>query len=362
MFATNTPPALYIRKRLRANSFVSNLYYRLHLDNLPALLGAHFYIVSLDQVISKYLPNAKEDEKNRVRDDIRHCYLKYKISPTEYFLFNFRELSPSDRDEYLSDKVIYMTMGKFVGRKLHDTQLEDKFGFYRIAKDYFRREVMLVSSEKDFKKFEEFATRVRDIIIKPNSSACGYGITVEHFSGRDMVTSVFNDMMNKGQDYIVEELIHQSDRLASWNQSSVNTVRISSFFNGKDFSILCPFIRMGRRGAIVDNGGQGGLYAAIDAQTGKIVTDGKDELCNVYQEHPDSHIVFKGWQVPQWEELVELTKKIHGLFPKHKYVGWDFAHTKDGWVLIEGNWGEFIAQQSTMERGYKKEFMQLLNA
>ena len=25
----------------------------------------------------------------------------------------------------------------------------------------------------------------------------------------------------------------------------------------------------------------------------------------------------------------------------HIYVGWDFALTDNGWVLIEGNWGQF---------------------
>ena len=56
--------------------------------------------------------------------------------------------------------------------------------------------------------------------------------------------------------------------------------------------------------------------------------------------------------------------KIHESLPDyHKYVGFDFALTKDkGWVLVEGNWGDFICQQACLERGLKKEFMSLIQS
>lgn len=349
-----------LRKWLRSSTLVSNLYYGLHIDDLPVVLGLKTYNNAIVEAIEKYLPNVTDKERVIIKKDIKRCYLKYKISPTEYFLFNFKSLLPNQRSEYLSDKTIYMTMGKIVGRKLHDKQLEDKYNFYQIAQKYFYRKALLIASANDYKVFEDFVTETHDVIIKPNSSACGNGIRVEHIHNRNEAMMVFSDIIKKGNSWIVEELIQQSDEMASWNQTSVNTIRISSFLNEKGFFILCPFIRTGRRGAVVDNGGQGGLYAAIDAKTGVIITNGKDELCNVYKEHPDSHIIYKGWQVPQWDKLVLLTEKVHSLFPKHRYVGWDFAHTKEGWVLIEGNWGEFIAQQSTMGKGYKKEFLDLL--
>lgn len=351
-----------LRKWLRSSNLVSNFYYGLHIDDLPVVLGTESYEKTVNEAIRRYLPNATELERRKIKKDIKGCYLKYKVSPTEYFLFDFRNKKPEQRKEYLADKFIYMTMAKVVGRKWHDEQLEDKFNFYQLAKDYFKRDVMLVSSEMDRVNFEEFSLEVKDIIIKPNSSACGNGIHVAHVHTKEEANNVFNETIKSGGEWIVEEFIHQSEEMASWNSSSVNTIRISSFLNGRGFFVLCPFIRTGRKGAVVDNGGQGGLYAAIDPNTGVILTNGKDELCNVYCEHPDSHIVYKGWQIPQWNDLLKLTEEVHRQkFPKHRYIGWDFAHTDKGWVLVEGNWGEFIAQQSTMERGYKKEFMKLIN-
>jgi hypothetical protein len=42
--------------------------------------------------------------------------------------------------------------------------------------------------------------------------------------------------------------------------------------------------------------------------------------------------------------------------PHHRYIGWDFALTDDGWVLIEGNWGQFLSQYVD-KIGLKSKFM-----
>lgn len=44
----------------------------------------------------------------------------------------------------------------------------------------------------------------------------------------------------------------------------------------------------------------------------------------------------------------------------HKYIAWDFAYTPNGWVLIEGNWGQFLSQFAT-GKGLRKQFEKLIN-
>ena len=68
---------------------------------------------------------------------------------------------------------------------------------------------------------------------------------------------------------------------------------------------------------------------------------------------------FKGEQLPEWESLVELTRKVHALFPPHRYIAFDFAHTDKGWVLVEGNWGQLISQYVD-KVGRKKEWHELM--
>lgn len=48
--------------------------------------------------------------------------------------------------------------------------------------------------------------------------------------------------------------------------------------------------------------------------------------------------------------------------PQHKYIAYDFALTKDGWVMIEGNWGQYICQQTATQSGAKKKFKELINS
>jgi len=352
-----------IRKFFRQSKLVQRLYYALHIDDLAIILFPNTFDKQINNAFDKYLPldERKDVDLKIMRKDIKHCYFKYKASVTEYFLFSFKDLNDEQRNSFITDKLIYKTMAQLEGRRIHDKELEDKFAFSQITNPFFKREVALVSTEQNRAKFVEMACRLKRLIVKPNSSACGTGIYVIHIENEEQANKAFDKMLADRGEWMIEEFIDQDPEMAVWNQSSVNTVRISSFLNQGHFNILCPFIRTGRSGSVVDNGGQGGLYAAIDLKTGKIMTDGKDELNHIYKTHPDSNIPFKDWQVPQWEKLVALTEKVHRSMPNHLYVGWDFALSKDGWVLIEGNWGEFIAQQSTTNHGYKKEFFEYLN-
>jgi hypothetical protein len=141
----------------------------------------------------------------------------------------------------------------------------------------------------------------------------------------------------------------------------VNTVRVPSIWNGSEALIFYPVLRTGRKGNVVDNAGSGGTFALVDANTGTVITDGYDELGHHFVKHPDSQVVYKGYQIPEWESLKEAVNKVHSTMPKEfKYVGWDFTLSNKGWCVIEANWGDFIMQQKTLARGLYKEFKKAL--
>lgn len=135
--------------------------------------------------------------------------------------------------------------------------------------------------------------------------------------------------------FIVEGLIEQDCRLSIFNTSSVNTVRLPTIINRNGFHVIGPFLRTGRAGSIVDNGGGGGIVSAIDEKTGLVISNGFDEKGNHYETHPDSGICFKNFQIPEWDALLTLAKEIHYKMKGHKYIAWDFAYTSKGWVLNE---------------------------
>lgn len=350
-----------LRSKLRQSPVIHYLYYGIGIDVLVLRFSPSWKANKL-KTMKEFLTVVEMMDSNTVKQvskDIDKCYSRYKTTPSEYFLFGMRYANKVKRKSYISDKVLFSAVARTGTRPLHDSELNDKFHFYELTSEHFKRSAIEVKREEDWAKFEQFVVGKDKVILKPNSSACGSGIFI---SKTDDPKSLFDKLMAAKGDWIIEELINQSNTMAAWNPSSVNTVRITTFKNRRGTFIHCPFMRVGRAGSDVDNGGQGGIYALVDAETGVIISDGKDERSNIWVEHPDSGVPFKGVQIPRWDELRQLVVEIHNTkMPKHVYIGWDFALTDDGWVLIEGNWGEYVAQQSASGHGLKDEFMYYLN-
>lgn len=354
-----------LREYLRNSRFIRFLYYNCHMADIPVALGIGHFRHEADKMIKQFLSEEELSNKTiteSIFKDIRQCYFKYKFTPQEYFLFGLRNKSDGERKTYISDSMIMKYAADKTGRKIHDIELNDKYNFYRINKQFFKRGAVLVNRTTTLYEFSEFAVKAHRIIAKPNKAALGSGVEIFSIESNNDAQNVFEHLNASCNEYIVEELIRQNCEMAEWNQTSVNTIRINSFLSNSVFNILSPFIRTGRTGSIVDNGGQGGIFASVDKDSGIVNTNGMDEKGNTYERHPDSGIHYIGWQVPKWDELTRLVEQIHKSMPKHVYISWDFALTDNGWVLIEGNWGEFVCQQMTNNRGFKQDFLTYLNA
>lgn len=294
--------------------------------------------------------------------DIINCYISFGATPQEYFLMGF-DNSPHKRGLFLTNQHKDRAMISKVGFGENWNLLEDKWIFYKNFSRFFKRDVCLVEFGKNnteyATEFESFYNRHKRIILKPLNGQCGKGILV--INTNEITTKELITRLNeKHSRYIVEEFISQSEFMSKWNNSSVNTIRIPSFYKNNTITILKPFIRTGRRGSIVDNGNSGGIFAVINAETGVIETEGMDIRGKRYTKHPDSGIVFKNTKIPMWNELKTFVKEIHETIPFYPYVGWDFALTSKGWMLIEGNWGQFLSEFVDRE-GIKNKFDELLS-
>lgn len=237
--------------------------------------------------------------------------------------------------------------------------MQDKFFVYDKMKLYFKRDACMIKDASDKGSFMEFVSKHSRFIAKPNSGSFGADTKIWNLNEKDP-ESVFNVLIASKSNWILEELIEQVPEMAQFNPSSVNSVRIPTFKSKEGYKIFGTFMRMGRKGSVVDNAGAGGIFVRIDEETGQIISDGHTEHGEVYVEHPDSHVTFRGFQIPRWEELRELAVKCHKEIPEHKYVGWDFALTKNGWVMLEGNWGQFLCQQVSGQKPLKKQFISLI--
>lgn len=288
--------------------------------------------------------------------DIVYSYVKYLSSPFEYFVYDFEHKSDAERATYITSKYrLYALMG--VSGKAIKDELKDKFFFYGKMKSFFKRDAILIKSPEDFSAFKAFCEVHKSFIAKNNTGSLGIGTDIYTIDNNEK--ELFDSFISEGE-WIIEELIEQSEEMSVWNPSSVNTIRISTFMTKDGLKHLPPIMRSGRKGSCVDNAGSGGICVVLDRETGVAVTDGYDKVGNSYKSHPDSGVLYEGWRIPQWEELLATVKTCHEQLPGHKFIGWDFALSKKGWVLVEGNWSQQFAWQICTQQGHRPEFDELL--
>lgn len=322
------------------------------------------YRVTLNKAYDTFLSTEERGNKQLLKsltNDIVQCWLKYQALPYEYFLFNFKDRSDAERWEFETDIDRIQTLRKITGEKLFMEEINNKFHFYQLARQFFKREVIMVDKNTSVDLFVYFCSRFKVVFIKPLESSQGRGARFFTYSDKQSAIALFNQLQADGSSWMVEECIHQSIAMGQWNMTSVNTIRIPSFLREGKFTVIWTRMRMGKKGAIVDNAGAGGIVVNVDPKTGVFTSDGIDESYNRFDKHPDSGLTFKGWQVPRWGELLSTVEELHRtVFNKHVYVAWDFALTDEGWVVIEGNWGQLLGQQTASQVGVRKQFHELV--
>ena len=175
------------------------------------------------------------------------------------------------------------------------------------------------------------------------------------------IRELFDEFIAGGK-FIVEEKVQQSSIMSVFNESSVNTIRCITFNTKNGIIVPYCFMKSGRKGSFVDNGGAGGILVGIDKNTGVLNTNGFDEFNERYECHPDSKVPFYGFQLPDFEKAIEISKKMSAMIPSVKFIGWDLAHTDKGWVVIEGNgMSQLIGPQIVWEYGVKEEVEKIIS-
>ncbi len=302
----------------------------------------------------------KAKEVKRIRLDMLFCYYAYGFTPVEYFAFRLQHKGIEERSEFISSRLRQEFRCK-MNDLLKADIFNDKTKTYAHFKKYYHREAIVVSSPSDFETFREYVQRHPVFVKKQCFEAQGHSVALVDLPNSGKTErELFDSLIEQGK-HIIEERIIQSPELAAFNESSVNTVRAITFMTRNGVVVPYCTLRTGRPGSFVDNGGAGGVQACIDFNTGKIVSDGYDEIGGVYPAHPASGTVFRGYQLPDWEQLQELVREAAGVIPRIHYIGWDLAHTENGWVIVEGNENCYIiAKQMIDDKGLRSTFEEIM--
>lgn len=243
-----------------------------------------------------------------------------------------------------------------VNNKSYATLLTNKYECYEFFRDYYKRDCVLLSeNNKSFEGLEgirAFIDKHEMFIIKPLASNCGQGIEIVS-STNQKAEDIF---VKHPGDLIIEEIIKQDSRMSVFHPKSVNTVRVFTINYGADeVDVKWPFFRIGKGDSVVDNVSSGGIGVAVDEKTGRTF-HAADEHGHSYSKHPDTGIDLIDFEIPEWDALCQIVKKMAKMCPGCHVMGWDMALTDNGWCVVECNYAPGIAWQYASDTGARKDF------
>ena len=300
----------------------------------------------------------------------------YGVNTKEFLFYDFKDKNHEQKKQYLSYKSrddYYLHMNDSSASHI----LNDKYETFQRYKDCFKRDVVKVEDENDYEAFCRFVEKHPKCVFKPSCMGLGAGIELISFEGKKDLKKEFQRIIRRGKvikrmnpwrgfedidSSILEELIIEDESINRLHPHSINCLRIPSVQVGERTVIFHPYIKMGRANNFLVDERVGSILAGIDETTGELNTVGFDENGFKYHEHPDTGVTIKGFIIPHWKELVDLTAILAKDIAKEgiNYVGWDFALTPNGWSVVEGNFdGEFLGQL-VCENGHAKELSEII--
>lgn len=331
-------------------------------DLIRDILPKH-YIKDLIKMIEIALPKGySRDNLEDLAIDMETVKKVIGFGYIEYLSFNFFEIDIASRLEYIMGMERLRWLRKLNSLEGADI-MDNKYETYLQLKKYYRRKVLCVDADTTFEQFKRFIFFHRDICVKTNFGAFGKNVRKVNLKDYKDKREMFDSLREEFRYFILEDIVHASPKLKALNPDSLNTIRITTYFDGEKVCIDDAFIKMGRKGSFVDNGGSGGLFAHVCPLTGQFDSIGCDEEGIRYECHPDTGVALMGYQLPDWDKAIALAKEVADKVPGVKYAGWDLGHDeKKGWVIIEGNaYTQFLGQQCTVLEGKRKAFLDLVD-
>ncbi len=273
---------------------------------------------------------SKKNNKNKliILFDIIWCGLYYLAGYMDYYIFEMYDLNFKQRKTIMTRGI----NNKYI-KKLNNPNfwyifdLKDEFN--RRYRKYLKRDWLFLEKEADF---YQFIKNKEYIIAKPRNGTCGHGIEKIKIADYD---NLFSYLVEKNLT-VIEELVNQHDLINKLHPYSVNTLRMITIFDGDKAKLAAVYMRIGN-GNHVDNFNSGGMVVPVDIKSGEILYPAYDKAKNLYERHPETGHVIKGFQVPLFQEAVKMVEEVAKIIPEVGIVGWDVAITNEGPLLIEAN-------------------------
>ena len=195
-----------------------------------------------------------------------------------------------------------------------------------------------------------------DLIVKPAQGVYGIGVVALQRQDGALIDATgvrrtpgeVMDWLATWCEYpafVVQQRLdaHPSLRALSGTKN-LQTVRMATYVRRDGTPMIgCCQLKIIGGDSLVDNYGNGllgNLIGDIPKAAGRLsnvhgaASDGSSRR---FDRHPRTGIVFKGFEIPFWDDACALVRKAALAFLPLRTIGWDVAITPSGAVLIEGN-------------------------
>ena len=261
--------------------------------------------------------------------DMIYCSLRYGAGPFDYQEFEFYNLNKKERKTYLT-----RVKNNSIVRKYNDKEymkvFDDKVKFNSLFDEFLKRDWLYL--DDNFDEFVKFCSDKKDFIAKPVDGCGGGGVSLVKVNKKKL-REIYDDLISNNKK-LIEEKIIQNESIAKFNKTSVNSLRIVTFYDGKKTHILNTIFKIGN-GGITDNFSSGSMYTfALD---GKVIVPAIDREDNIFKVHPISKEDIVGYEIPNYDKAIKLVSECAKKVKEIRYVGWDVAITENDACIIEGN-------------------------
>lgn len=336
-----------IRKKLKRNNFVYSIY---------SSVADHNYRSGY----SGYIMEKKVKSWNEVRKELTLIKNYWNCNPDYYFRYRLYEKELT-REELLDFVPPYYFYNFYMPHIYHDPDFPLAEGKIRLNEFFISRGIdtpkmvatgkkgALYSGEGNQMTFRDFMEQIRGSVgskffVKPDNGRGGKGIFMilkeksNLYINEKRLTSKLFSSLTEGNDFIVQEAIVQRKDFSSFYPGAVNTLRVITQYTGNKPAISAVVLRLGRKGAFIDNSTNGGISIGVDVTTGMLAKYAFTEhTTERFDMHPETRFRFEGYVIKGWTEITRRILEFSEKAPELRDVGWDIAVLENCIMAIEVN-------------------------
>lgn len=323
-----------------------------------------YYFIKLDKPTFRRFFNYIQQKRNmssiKLWYDIIRSVYRYNIGLMDYFIFRFYEKTPKERDKWVGTGYKYEFDLRMNPRHTRSV-LENKIEFYQAYEPFVKQATCTL---EDIKVSNDKAHTVLDnptgkVVVKDSLGQCGWDVEILPSTNVNLA-ELAAYMQSKSFD-LAEAFIQQHSSLQALSPSGLNTIRVITMINNAgEVDLLGARLRISVN-SHVDNLASGNIACPVNLKTG--VVDGPGVYSDITKEnvthHPVTGAKLIGFQVPLWNDVINICKEAAKHRPENRGIGWDVALMPEGPTLIEGNhnWCK-ILWQLPVNQGMKSVLQQ----